>query len=340
MNAIKSACYKILSSNRILQFSRAIGLSGKIMVLMYHEVADDHDAIEAWTVVKKSDFVRQMDYLRKHFRPIGLTEAIELMQHPHAVDGARPPAVITFDDGYAGNRTIALPILQSMDIPVTVFVASQAIQDQSLYWYDRIINGIQGRPAMVLDLGAFSLGTYRINHSEGSANWIEIQRLLTDLKRVPPVERAKLVEHVLGELNRLKSRSAYQMRPLTLKELQELAASPLVTIGAHSHCHNLLTQLTHGDAETSIRTSKQLLESWTRQSVDHFAYPNGSYNDAVVATVKAAGLSSGLTTVAQPWNPADSLFTIPRIGIGRYDSFDYFTVKVSGVLSALHALRR
>lgn len=341
MSAFKTIGYNILSRDPLLRHWRRVGMSGKVAVLMYHEIAEDAADIEAWTVLKRSDFVRQMEYIAEHFSIVSLTEAIAARSSPHnghADHSTKPMAVVTFDDGYAGNRTLMLPIIQTMGIPVTVFVASQAIQDQQLYWYDRVMNGIQGHPGTMLNLSRFSFGTYRINHSRGDENWLEIQRLLTDLKGIAPDERVTIAEYIQETLGRRGHGRAYQVRPLTVTELQELAACPLVTIGGHSHCHNLLTQLTPAEALASARTSKQLLESWIQRPVDYFAYPNGSYDDAVMEAVKAAGFSCGLTASGKPWDRQDSLFAIPRIGIGRYDSFEYFKLKVSGLLSALRDL--
>ena len=124
--------------------------------------------------------------------------------------------------------------------------------------------------------------------------------------------------------------SLYEELIKVQRELRELAASPLVTIGAHSHCHNILTQLPASAVAESLATSKQLLETWTGRPVRHFAYPNGDHDAAVISQVKSAGFESAMTTVARPWTRDDSPFTIPRIGVGRYDSAALFKAKVSG----------
>ena len=81
--------------------------------------------------------------------------------------------MVTFDDGYAGNYRVLLPIVKSMNMPVTVFVATKHIQDQSLYWYDRLINALQGEEN--ISLNHLLLGKYRINQCKGAENWREIE---------------------------------------------------------------------------------------------------------------------------------------------------------------------
>jgi peptidoglycan/xylan/chitin deacetylase (PgdA/CDA1 family) len=243
----------------------------------------------------------------------------------------KPTAVITFDDGYAGNKNIVLPIIKSTNVPVTIFVSTGAVQDQTLYWYDRLIIALQGYKATTISLKHPSMGSYHINRSKGSRNWVEIQRLLTDLKTLEPSLREKTVKDILVDVSSTKKVHSYAMAPLTIGDLRELAACSLITIGAHSHCHNILTQLSKDGIRNSIQKSKNLLESWINRTVSYFSYPNGDYNDTVINILKETEFTCGMTTNSKPWGTNASYFTIPRIGIGRYDSLNYFKVKVSGI---------
>ena len=137
------------------------------------------------------------------------------------------------------------------------------------------------------------------------------------------------VKNILAGLGAPKA-NPYTLRSMTHDELVEVSGSPLITIGAHSHCHNILTQLSVEDMKDSVRTSKKLLEEWTGRRVRYFSYPNGNFNDAVVDIVEGLGFECAFTTVSRPWSKEDSAFTIPRIGVGRYDSLESFKIKVSG----------
>jgi peptidoglycan/xylan/chitin deacetylase (PgdA/CDA1 family) len=323
--------HTLLASEPIAGFARKIRLAGGAVALMYHEVAEDDADIEAWTVVRQRDFLNQMDYLGRHFTIVSLGEALESMSgHSNGASMRRPLAVVTFDDGYAGNRRVLLPLIQARNIPVTIFVATRAIQEQTLYWYDRLINRFQDGAAVELDLAHLALGRYRINHSRGAGNWSVIETLLSDLKQLEPQQRANAVDAILARLPVREAAHRHEVGPLSIEPLRELAASPLVTIGAHSHCHNILTQLPESAVRDSLATSKRLLESWTGQPVRYFAYPNGDYNASVASLVKSAGFECAMTTVARPWTGSDSPFTIPRMGVGRYDSDALFKAKVSG----------
>jgi len=332
MNALKDACYKVLSSKPFLRLGHA-QLRGKVVALMYHELANDADDIESWMVVRRSDFLRQIDHLSSHFTIVSLAEALGALNAPAADVSDKPLAVITFDDGYAGNHDVLLPIIDARRIPVTIFLATEAIQDQRLYWYDRLVNELQDQPAGRYDLQHHGLGSYRFNETAGASNWVEIQRLLTDLKALPPDVRAQRVTALLDDFSAAERRRP-RVRPLSIDQVRTLARSPWITIGAHSHCHNLLPQLSRAGVDESVQTSKRLIESWIGRPVDAFAYPNGDYNDDVVASIRDAGFTCGMTTVPKPWRPGESRFALPRIGVGRYDAFDRFALKISGLLTA------
>lgn len=325
----KQTAYGWLSTDTVLGYWRTRRLRECAVVLMYHELAADDEDIESWLVVKRNDFCRQVEYLKQYFDVVGLDDAIRLMNA--GAERERPLAVLTFDDGYLGNLEVLAPVLAEFECPATVFVATGAVQDQSLYWYDRLISRFQGQEALVLDFTDRSLGRYRINHRHGPENWNEIERLLTDLKRLDPDHRRENVEAILDRVPVGSHGHERGIRYLAVDDVRALSQSKWVTIGAHSHCHNLLPQLSVDDARRSIETSKRLLESWTRRPVTLFSYPSGEYSGPVIDAVRAAGFQAAVTTRPRPWTAGDSVFEIPRISVGRYDSLAAFKVRGAGV---------
>jgi len=329
---LRKGVYKFLSNEHVLGYLRGKRLRGKIIVLMYHELARDEDDVEAWTVVKRSDFISQMSYLLKHYDILSLEDALTYVNEKTSGPDTRPKAVITFDDGYAGNGDLLKPIIEKMKIPVTVFVATMAVQDRILYWYDRLISSMQTGKSVDLDLSKLSLGNYTLNRTRGAANWAEMERLLSAIKAMDLEAGRDAVEEIIEMLDKHQSGRSYKFSYLTIEGLKELAKSPLVTIGAHSHCHTLLTQLDKPELDKTIRDSKLLLERWLERPVKYFAYPSGRYNNSVIESVRDAGFECGLTTVSGVWAEHQPPFSIPRIGVGRYDSIECFKVKIAGGL--------
>lgn len=302
------------------------GCNSCATVLMYHEVLDDEWDIDSWLVVKKSDFRKQMSFLRSNFHPVSIQQVFDdsygLGNHK------KQKAVVTFDDGYAGNSETAFPILNEMEIPFTIFCATEAIESQTLYWYDRVIRTLLcNRKMFKFSLGEPHPKIFRLNGwRQGENKWDEIQCLLTYLKDLPRIERSGAVEQILSMINPLDT--DYPVRPLTIAQLKKISGCELATIGAHSHTHDILVQLPAEEAKSNIETSHQKLRDWTGRSIDFFSYPNGNYNGAIMNAVRDLGFKAAFTTEERKWRPGSDLYSIPRLGIGRFDSFDSFKAKL------------
>jgi peptidoglycan/xylan/chitin deacetylase (PgdA/CDA1 family) len=95
------------------------------VILMYHAIGGGGEAPSCY-VTPERRFRLQMTWLRFcRYRVISLSELVG-----HLRADRLPPAravVVTFDDGYADNYHLALPILRRHRIPATVFLVSGAI---------------------------------------------------------------------------------------------------------------------------------------------------------------------------------------------------------------------
>lgn len=318
-----------LAYEPLLATLRRVRRRNCVISLMYHEVLPDHASCDAWTVVMESKFHAQMLYLKRNFDVVSIDEALKRLSQRDS--GKRPTAIVTFDDGYLGNKQTVWPIVRELEIPITIFVSTSAVKDQSPYWYDRLIAVFSSENAVVVDLRDHGLKEYRINHQESAAaRWDEKQRMLADLKSLLPGARASALEVALQHFDR-SARSIEPLSSLSIGDIQEMAQSPLITFGAHSHCHSILTQLPRDQVMRSVQLSKHLLEEWTNMPIRHFAYPNGDFNDVVVGVVRECGFITSQATTPGVWRPSHSLFSIPRISVGRYDSHDWYRAQISGL---------
>ena len=75
-----------------------------IAVLMYHEVLPDDFEVDAWTIVKESDFRRQLQYIVQEFEVISLDRALQLQQEGQLGQQLRAAAPAV--------PALALPLLQ------------------------------------------------------------------------------------------------------------------------------------------------------------------------------------------------------------------------------------
>lgn len=318
---------QLLAASPTYSVLRRRALAGRpVTVLCYHTLGAGDEDMDAWTVLRAADFRQQMACLHGHYDIVSLDDA--LSDKPGGTH--RPRAVVTFDDGDAGLHRHLLPYLREHPIPVTVYVATGQIETGRAYWFDQIMNAAQTVTEVGVDLTSEGLGTWRLGSGVGPRNWTVISGLLEALKSRGPVDRARIVGRVLERLAAEPRRAVTPLRPMSRDELQELAAEPCVTIGAHSHCHNLLDQLALDHALESIRQSRALLRQWTGQPVQHFAYPNGNWSPDLAESIAACGFRSATRLGMSLWRGGDP-YAIPRVAIGRYDDADRFKLRLAEV---------
>jgi peptidoglycan/xylan/chitin deacetylase (PgdA/CDA1 family) len=182
-----------------------------------------------------------------------------------------------------------------------------------------------------LDLGRFSLGRYRFPAGKPEGRWNEMERLLNDFKGLDPAIRESAVQAVISAIPPETPGRQRPLAYLTIEDVATLSRSSLVTLGAHSHSHEILTQVPEDEARASVRTSKKLLEEWTGNPIECFAYPNGNFSAAVASILKEEGFRCAVTTKSRPWSPDDSPYAIPRFGIGRFEPWQRFRLMTAGV---------
>jgi peptidoglycan/xylan/chitin deacetylase (PgdA/CDA1 family)/GT2 family glycosyltransferase len=95
------------------------------VILMYHAIGQPGEHASEYVVPVKQ-FARQMAWLmRLGYHVLGLEDLVRFRH-----DGHLPPersVVITFDDGYRDNVTVAMPVLRRYGFTATVFAVSGAL---------------------------------------------------------------------------------------------------------------------------------------------------------------------------------------------------------------------
>lgn len=324
--ALKRVARGFLTTGPVLAGLRARALRARpVTVLCYHTLGADSGGPDAATVLREADFRAHLAVLRAAYEIVDLDTA--LAEGPGRP--GRPRAVLTFDDGEAGLHRHLLPIVTAERVPVTVYVATGQIESGRPYWFDRVMSALQGPDPITLDLGAEGLGRWDLPAAPGAARWRVLGGLLEALKAVEPLRREALADAITARHPRPAEAAA--IGPMTRAELAELAQSPFVTIGAHSHCHNLLDQLREQQAEASMARSRALLQDWTGQEVAHFAWPNGNHTPGLGRIAEGLGFRSACALDNRLWHRGCDPFALSRLWIERYDTADRFRLRLVGL---------
>lgn len=319
--ALKNAGLAALTSAPIYGLLKARAHRGNPdTILCYHTLRPQSEVLDAWIALGVEDFKSQVTTLRKSYEIVGIDDLFESERR------SKPRLVLTFDDGEFGLFDHLLPIVEAENLPVTVYVATGQIESGHAYWFDRVMNALQGPGVTKLNS---TLGSSTIGPERGKARWAQISAVLEALKRADPKERNTLADEIVAQADPVTG-AFTPLQPMSIEQLQTLAAHPCVTIGAHSHCHNLLDQIPVEQATTSVAKSRRLLEEWTEQSVRHFAYPNGNYTPELMQAIKGLGFTSA-TILEDRLVQEDHAMALPRIGVGRYDALNRLRLRMVGV---------
>jgi len=123
--------------------------------------------------------------------------------------------------------------------------------------------------------------------------------------------------------------------------VEGLDREPLITIGAHTVDHFVLSQLPQEELERQLHESRRTLEQRLGHPILHFAYPFGGAEHAgprEFQAAEAAGFASAVTTRQNHWRTSsrDALHALPRLSIDFSDTLEDFRWKVSGLAGAVH----
>lgn len=279
-------------------------LSPRLSILIYHRVVPEPDPLVPELVCAK-EFDWQLAVLGRWFTVLPLREAVARIRSDTLPIRA---ACVTFDDGYADNATLALPILRRRGVPATFFLATSFI-DGGRMWNDSVIETIRRARGETLDARCIALGTLSISTIDLRRR--AIQKVLAALKYLPLEERQRRVQ-ALGVETSQPLPSDLMM---TAEQVRRLHASGM-EIGAHTVTHPILARLSPEHADNEIRESKRRLEAITGSPISLFAYPNGKpgrdYCREHVGMVRKQGFEAAVSTARGVAHTASDPFQLPR----------------------------
>jgi peptidoglycan/xylan/chitin deacetylase (PgdA/CDA1 family) len=289
---------------QLLGWASPAGPKARLSVLIFHRVLPEPDALFPQEIHARR-FDELCGWLAAWFNVLPLDQAVVRLQA-----GTLPAraACITFDDGYADNLHVAMPILQRHGLTATFFIATGFL-DGGRMWNDTIIETVRACQGAVLDLSAMGLGTHVLGTV--AAQRAAIASLIGQIKYRPVAERLKLTEQIA----RIAKVQPPQNLMMTSKEVKAMRQAGM-QIGAHTVSHPILVRLTDDQARQEIGNSKRFLEELLGERIAVFAYPNGKpdedYSPQSVEVVRRMGFDAAVSTQWGASCMGDDTFQIKR----------------------------
>jgi peptidoglycan/xylan/chitin deacetylase (PgdA/CDA1 family) len=301
------------------------GRRASLAILIFHRVLPEPDPL----LPDEPDarrFAALLDLLRTEFHVLPLREAVRRL-----AAGSLPARAvsITFDDGYANNCEVAMPLLSARQMPATVFVASGFLNG-GIMFNDLIIESMRAAPAE-LDLDPIGLGRFLLPDDGARRN--AAAEVIRALKYLAPGDRYAMSQEVA------RRAGARPPRDLMMSDEQvgRLHAAG-IEVGAHTVTHPILTRVDAATARREMLDCKRRLAELTGGEVTSFAYPNGTpsrdYDHEHARLAKDCGFELALTTAWGTATAGADAYQLPRIS-----PWDRGTLKYAGRIARAYAQR-
>jgi len=292
------------------------------LVLMYHRVGTA--GVDPWDLcVSPERFAGQLARLTDRADIVGLDAIRDSLR---AGRRARPIVAITFDDGYVDNLETAKPILRGHGAPATVFLTTGYIDRANSFWWDTLAAAaLAGHPLpaqvrLETDGAGFSWTDRDLERTDAAGSaarrrlHYQIWTWLSKLSSAAREEAIRQLEAWIPEATRVEAGA----RPMRAAEVRNLVSDGLLTIGAHTVSHCMLSHLSTADKIAEIEQSRDECRQLTGSEPTCFAYPHGDLDRESIALVRSAGFRLACTSRAElVWSDTDP-FTIPRMMVGDW----------------------
>lgn len=280
------------------------GCARRLSVLIFHRVHAEPDPVFP-DEPGAHEFEQRLRWLSNSFRILPLAAAVEQLRQ-----GTLPARslCITFDDGYADNHDVAMPVLRKLGLPATFFITTGFL-DGGRMWNDSIIETVRCAHGKTLRADALDLPPLAITTAQEKRTAIDA--LIGKIKYLPMNER-------LGAVDRVAQQAGIELPRNLMMSTEQVRAMHRagMGIGAHTVHHPILTRIDLQRAREEISTGRAALEKMIDAPVNLFAYPNGrpekDYGAEHVALVRELGFSAAVSTGSGAAKTGDDLFQIPR----------------------------
>jgi len=261
----------------------------RLRVLAYHGVPDP------------VPFEKQLKYLKTNYSILQIEELDAILNNKS--ENLKLPkysVLITFDDGIYNFKKNAFPLLKKYNIPACLFVITEVINSNQMFWWD-------------------ALSKEMIDNGQSV---FEIRKYLNYLKKTPNSIR-KLVK---------ENTNLLFTNQLTSSDLHYFCENG-ISIGNHSHTHPMFDKCDDDEIISEFENSNKCFNDWNIDGFKYFAYPNGNYSLMSENFLEKYSISLAFRFEHKINNKKINPLRIARISTNSYMGLNEFRAKVSGIHS-------
>jgi peptidoglycan/xylan/chitin deacetylase (PgdA/CDA1 family) len=279
------------------------------VVLTYHGVVptgSDPSVDQEKKFVLEADFVRQLEFIRKHYAPVSLEQFESACRGDSRLPGRA--LLVTIDDGYENAFTNMAPHLARLGIPAVLFVTTGFLGTGTTLWPNQVEMWWAGRKAS--------------SQSVNSSIPATLGAMKTRLKALPPAERGSLLREWLGDVGE-DLPPGHVFRLMTWDQARQIERLG-VALGSHTVTHAILAHEDDDAARREIADSRATLEAELGHPVLTFAYPNGGpgfFLPRDEKLLEECGYTVGFSMLRGRHEHGGNRYAIRRIAVGREEGW-------------------
>ncbi len=276
----------------------------RLSVLAYHRVLSAPDPLRAGDPTVEA-FEARMRWVASTYNVLPLLDAVRALR-----DNRLPARAlcVTFDDGYADNHDLALPVLRKLGLPATFFVTTGYLEGACMF-NDAVIEAVRSAPGPTLDLRDLGFGLAAVGSDERRGH--TVGRILGQLKYELPRQRHKVALAIVKRAGISPPRGLM----MTAEQVKALCIAGM-EIGAHTVTHPILAGISLDRAREEMARSRAHLERITGGPIRLFAYPNGhpgrDYRREHATLAREIGFEAAVTSARGAARPGGDVYQLPR----------------------------
>ena len=232
--------------------------------------------------VHRDVFREQMQWIKMHFDVLSVDE---LVARAHEGTSLAGTAAITFDDGYRSIVEYALPVLEELVLPATVYLTGAILEEGGVLWRD-LVRWVLSEHKVDAFLG-FAM------EKDPAFGKVRQEAFYSDTKnpsRIPSPSVARLLAQFLASQGIDTARETQGLY-CNVEDLRGFDSS-LLQVGNHGFHHYVFSSLPGDMQEEEIVRGQEVLAGSGLAVSRVFSLPNGTsadYNSTTLALLRNAG---------------------------------------------------
>lgn len=225
--------------------------------------------------------------------------------------------VISFDDGFYNNYSVALPILSGMKMPAVFYITYDFINYGLSSWTDQLEYIIENSKEGDIST---PIGKIKFNKTINSKikTLIKIRKKLKTTKKIDPYIFTKFIAKKLNFNKEFQVLNFSIFKKMSWNHVKKINKQKLFTIGGHSKKHSILSHLNAKQLQNEVKESLNGIKKIIKKQVIHYSYPEGvkgTFGKREINLLKKNGVVICPSAKPGTNDKKSNLFNLKRINV-------------------------